>query len=213
MAQIGVIQQRHMRTSILWRSHLYSGHDYCTIQNVRDGWELSGTALLIIDNLPGRLDYVVHCDRGWKTSSASIEGYVRNKTIGIQVEVNDSRDWIINGRVQSDLRGCLDIDLAFTPATNTLPIRRLRLGAGDSMTTRAAWLKVPEFRFSALDQQYSQTSESEYLYQSPNNSYSALLSVNSAGFATSCPEMWDQEGATQQAAAVGAIYDRPGCKT
>ena len=166
------------------------------IQNVENNWELSGTALLIIDSFPSRLNYLVHCDCGWNTLSASVEGYVGKKNVSIRVDVRESQDWIINGQVQADLKGCLDIDLGFTPATNTLPIRRLDLGVGDSMRITAAWLKFPDFRFSALDQAYSHTSESAYLYQSGNHTYSAVLSVNRAGFVTNFPEMWDQEGAT-----------------
>jgi hypothetical protein len=138
----------------------------------------------------------VHCDRGWKTSYASVEGYVGKKNVSIRVKVSESQDWIVNGQPQADLKGCLDIDLGFTPATNTLPILRLDLGVGDSMKTMAAWLKFPGFGFSALDQEYSHISDSEYLYQSGNGTYSTVLSVNNAGFVTSYPGLWDQEGAT-----------------
>src|SRR5712664_99467 len=37
-----------------------------------------------------------------------------------------------------------DIDLAVTPATNTLPIRRLNLEVGQSQEVTAAWLKFPD---------------------------------------------------------------------
>ena len=186
-----------MRTSILWKSQIsILGHDYCTIQNVGNDWELYGTALLMVDNFPSHLNYSVHCDRGWKTSYASVEGYVGKKSVSIRVKVSESRDWIVNGQPQADLKGCLDIDLGFTPATNTLPILRLDLRVGDAMKTTAAWLKFPGFGFSALDQEYSHISDSEYLYQSGNRTYSAVLSVNSAGFVTSYPELWDQEGTT-----------------
>jgi hypothetical protein len=42
------------------------------------------------------------------------------------------------GHVLRDVRGCDDIDLAVTPATNTLPIRRLNLQVGGSESVIAA---------------------------------------------------------------------------
>ena len=182
--------------SILWESHLYRGHDYCMIQSIKGAWEIAGTALLLIDRLPSRLNYTVHCDSRWRTSFALIEGFVGNTNINIRVEVTDSHDWHINGEVQPNLRGCLDIDLGFTPATNSLPIQRLALEVGASSKITAAWLKIPDFCFSPLDQEYSRTSELDYLYQSRDGAYSTALVVNKSGFVTKYPKLWTQQGVT-----------------
>ena len=40
--------------------------------------------------------------------------------------------------------GSVDIDLGWTPATNTLPIRRLHFKSGIPVTTRVGWLKWSE---------------------------------------------------------------------
>ncbi len=182
-----------MKEIMLWKSHYYSGHDFCVLQDVNDRWELFGTALLTMDGAPSRLHYFVQCDGDWKTTAASVQGIVGLKEINIQIKVTKDRAWLINGQERAEFQGCSDIDLGFTPATNTLPIRRLSLAIGKSKPTSAAWLKVPDFSFSLLDQIYSRTTESDYLYESGNGRYSAVLPVNDAGFVTHYPELWTEE--------------------
>jgi Putative glycolipid-binding len=42
-----------------------------------------------------------------------------------------------------EFRDCVDVDLGFTPATNTLPIRRLGLEVGEAAGLAVAWLNGP----------------------------------------------------------------------
>ena len=56
--------------------------------------------------------------------------------------------WTVDGAATRELRGCTDVDLGCSPSTNTLPIRRLRLGIGASQTIQAAWIRFPEAAFT-----------------------------------------------------------------
>ena len=48
------------------------------------------------------------------------------------------------------MRGCPDVDLAVTPATSTLPVRRLDLGIGNREAVTAAWIKFPGLELQPL---------------------------------------------------------------
>src|SRR5690348_10184074 len=63
-----------------------------------------------------------------------------------------------------DLRDCRDVDLAVTPATNTLPIRRLNLEVGSSESVIAAWVKFPELTIQPLSQRYTRLAKNAYRY-------------------------------------------------
>ena len=52
--------------------------------------------------------------------------------------------WEVNGNAARRLRGCSDVDLGWTPATNTIPIRRLDLEVGDTANIGAARFRFPE---------------------------------------------------------------------
>jgi hypothetical protein len=86
--------------------------------------------------------------------------------------------------------GCLDVDLAFTPATNLLPIRRLDLPIGASQPAAAAWLTFPELSLRRLDQAYGRRGEREYAYESLGGSFRTTLQVSRAGFVTDYPGLW-----------------------
>jgi hypothetical protein len=89
-----------------------------------------------------------------------------------------------------EVDGCVDIDLNFSPSTNLLPIRRLRLDVGDEVSARAAWLRFPDFRLEPLDQSYRRDAGGVYRYESRAGKFVAELSVNEAGFVTGYPDLW-----------------------
>ncbi len=64
------------------------------------------------------------------------------------------------------MRGCLDVDLSVTPATNTLPIRRLALAEGAAAAVTAAWVRFPALTVEPLPQRYTRLGGGRYRYES-----------------------------------------------
>ena len=89
------------------------------------------------------------------------------------------------------MRGCPDVDLSLTPATNTLPIRRLDLGIGKSESVTAAWIKFPEFELQPLSQRYTRTAENIYRYES-HTGFPAEIMVDDLALVTAHPRGWDR---------------------
>jgi hypothetical protein len=87
--------------------------------------------------------------------------------------------------------GCLDLDLAFSPSTNLLPIRRLNLAIGQASEVRAAWLRFPELTLEPLDQRYTRLDDRTYRYESAGGTFMRILRTNAAGFALSYPGLWE----------------------
>ena len=137
---------------------------------------------------PARLDYLVMCDADWQTRYARVSGWVGDETICTDISVDEARRWRLNGVEVPSVEGCLDIDLSFSPSTNLLPIRRLRLNVGDEVAATAAWLR--DFRLEPLAQSYRRISGAGYRYESGGGEFVAQLSVNEAGFVTGYPNLW-----------------------
>jgi uncharacterized protein len=89
--------------------------------------------------------------------------------------------WLVNGQERPDLQECRDVDIGVTPATNTLPIRRLELQVGESRKLVAAWLRFPELDVIPLKQRYTRIDEETYLYESVMSGYKAELIVDEDG--------------------------------
>jgi hypothetical protein len=84
----------------------------------------------------------------------------------------------------------LDIDLGFSPLTNTLPIRRLNLEIGASAPVRAAWVPVPGFDLLPLEQVYRRLDVSRYRYESGGGRFVADLDVDEEGLVLEYPRFW-----------------------
>jgi len=179
--------------TILWRRLDEPGHEFAQLIFEDAGWRLTGTAVFARSHSqrqPVRLDYLVVCDADWQTRSVSVAGWVGDEGIRMDVSVDDSRRWRLNGMEVPEVAGCIDIDLSFSPATNLLPIRRLRLDVGEEVAVRAAWLRFPDFTLEPLDQSYRRIAGGIYRYESGSGTFVAQLSVNEAGFVTGYPNLW-----------------------
>jgi hypothetical protein len=154
---------------------------------------LEGTAVFSHEQQPCRLDYRITCDTAWRTLSANVEGWLGNTIIDIRIRADSAGHWWLNEVEQPAVLGCTDIDLNFSPSTNSLPIRRLRLAIGAAAEVKAAWLCFPSFKLEPLPQQYRRLDETTYRYESAGGQFVADLKVNAAGFVVDYPNLWKAE--------------------
>lgn len=99
-----------------------------------------------------------------------------------------------DGRPLPRFDGCIDIDLAGTPFTNTLPIRRLGL-ARQSGTARLTMLYVPFDTFEPVidGQRYTCLVEDRlYRYEAEDRSFAADLPVDEDGLVTDYPSLFER---------------------
>lgn len=109
------------------------------------------------------------CDRAWSSLKATVAGWVGQKSIELLVERESEESWSINGRVVEALTGLKDIDLGFTPASNTNAIRRLNLAEGDEARSVAVWLDTEDWTMKPLTQTYRRIRKNAYDYTSPQH--------------------------------------------
>ena len=185
-----------LNQTVLWRRLDAPGHEFAQLFFEDAVWHLTGTAIFAFGHpqrQPARLDYLVVCDADWQTRSARVSGWVGDETISLDISADEARRWRLNGIEVPEVEGCVDIDLSFSPSTNLLPIRRLRLNIGDEVTATAAWLRFPDFKLEPLDQSYRRVSGAGYRYESGAGEFVAQLSVNETGFVTGYPNLWVME--------------------
>ena len=176
-----------------WVSDAFDSDELFKLISTNGGWQLGGVVTLRSedgrsDDGPITIDYTVDVDAQWQTSRAHVEVSMANSQDHIVI-LRDADGWTVNGERRIDLAGCTDVDLGFTPATNTLPIRRLGLALGARGDTSAAWLRVPEMDVQRLDQSYTRLTADTYRYQSAN--FAAEVVVDAEGVAlTYGDDLW-----------------------
>ncbi|HVE57729.1 MAG TPA: putative glycolipid-binding domain-containing protein [Pyrinomonadaceae bacterium] len=181
------------KQSILWRRLDKPGHEFARLFLDNSCWQLNGTAVFVHDKKPCRLDYRLKCSSEWETLAGRISGSIGEKPIEIEISVEPNRRWRLNGQECAQVAGCIDLDLNFSPLTNTLPIRRLNLNIGEKAEVCAAWLKFPGFQIEPLGQSYYRIDRATYRYESSGGRFAANLKVNETGFVTDYPNLWQIE--------------------
>lgn len=179
--------------SILWRRCDRPGLEAARLEQfgpAGSGWRLTGN-LVVEDHGRGcALEYRVTCDRLWCTRRALVRGWIGTDIVDVELEVDDAGQWTVNDIPQPSVRGCVDVDFGFTPATNLLPIRRLALAVGEEARVRAAWLRFPSLTVEPLEQRYRREDERRYLYDSAFGRFTATLDVNEHGLVTQYGDVW-----------------------
>ena len=179
--------------SIIWRRSDMPGHEFARISRNRSGWSIEGTTILVYRSDFCKMDYSISCDNVWKTKSAKVNGFVGDQIIAAEILVDEQNNWKLNGHEVPEVRDCLDIDLNFSPVTNTLPIHRLNLAVSEKATVRAAWLRFPSFLLEPLEQVYERTAERKYRYESNGGSFQADLEIDDTGIVVSYANLWQIE--------------------
>lgn len=177
---------------VLWRRLDVPGHDFCELKQNQTGFVLSGVANFLSGRKACSLSYVVMCSGDWITKSAVVKGQIGRAPVEVDLR-RDANCWKLNGEEQPQVAGCVDIDLAFTPATNTLPMRRLRLKRGQAQKVVAAWLMFPSLKLTQLHQTYELRNGGEFRYTSNGGRFQATIATRPSKLVSEYSGLWMQE--------------------
>lgn len=175
----------------MWTAREWPGCEHLDLRIGDTGVVADGLILAAPAGEPIRLAYRIECDRTWRTRAVTVELHRRERT---SLTRNERGHWLVNGRERLDLVGCIDVDIALTPFTNTLPIRRLGLTPGAAADLRVVYiLPEPELTIGPTEQRYTLL-DSGYRFES--GSFRADLAVDSDGLVTDYPDLWSMEQPT-----------------
>jgi hypothetical protein len=192
----------------MWRNIVANGAEYCELRRTAEGWLLRGHAIAAPDQkTPLLVEYEVHCDEGWRTHRVQVKRSIGAEVRDLSLTVEAHGVWRLSGDERpgqvfdrqfdrqpgrrSDLGDCVDVDLGITPATNTLPIRRLNLAIGQGQDVTAAWIKFPDLTLEPLRQRYTRLSDNRYRYES-GTGFSTEIVVDELGLVVDYLKGWER---------------------
>jgi len=179
---------------VVWKNLLLNGRDYCCLWHTAEGWLLKGTVVGVLkDQRPMLASYEIHCDENWLTHRVQVERTIGSEVKNLDLTVESRGVWRSSGRELREIQGCDDVDLALTPATNTLAVRCPNLHVGRSESIIVAWVKFPELTIQPLSQRYTRLTKDTYRYES-NTGFSAEIVVDDLGLVTDYAGGWERIG-------------------
>ena len=176
----------------LWQWLQGPGLERFELIRTADEWLFRGTILTLAHDAAAEAKYEITCDRSFRTKMAnvSVRDAAGERTLQI---VAEGGHWRENGIENQTVAGAIDIDLGWSPSTNTLPIRRLGLEAGQtSGEFIAAWVRFPDLTLQPLQQEYLRLSERQYRYSSRGGAFMANILVDGNGVALNYEGFWQR---------------------
>jgi uncharacterized protein len=168
-----------------WQWRQGTGLERFELWRTEGGWLVRGVIVAVCDpeSQPESAEarYEVACGNDWRTERVAIDVRAASGTRSLALAAKDGC-WLADGREVEAVRGCVDVDLGWSPSTNTLPIRRLGLAVGAaSGPVTAAWVRFPTLDVEPLPQEYRRLADDRYLYTSRGGAFRAELRVDAEG--------------------------------
>ena len=182
------------RIAVLWIPQQWPGAEHAVLVDHGDQqWTACGVALAVLPTGPVRVDYEL---RVWP-AGCQLTAALSSDRLRRRVELARDADchWEDSaGTAKPKLDGCTDHDLAITPLTNTLPLRRLPAEPGRAAEIQVAYINVPSLRVSRATQMYTcierRSTGTEWLYSAGR--FRAELQVDGDGVVERYSDLWER---------------------
>lgn len=182
-------------SDLYWRAARWLALEH--LQILQDEHSIRADGLIVgsFDDAPLRLRYHVECDANWRTTALRIADLSSDERVEIRLSGEGWHD--PSGAKLPELAGAIDVDIAATPFTNTLPIRRIGLDVGERAEIAVVFVEIrPHLSLRRVRQRYtrmpSDAGGSRYLYESLESDFRRELAVDSNGFVIDYPGIWQR---------------------
>lgn len=138
--------------------------------------------------LPYALRYTISCDEQWRVRELRVEDI--DGTGLVLIGDGEGRWTDREGRRLSELDGAIDVDLAASAFTNTLPLRRLGASLEERTVIKVAYVTVPDLSFTLARQAYTRLSADHVSYEGIDRNFQACLEVDQDDIVVRYPDLF-----------------------
>jgi hypothetical protein len=158
--------------------------------DLHDDGVLATGVQLGVEPEPYLVEYRLEAPSDWITRRLEIEASGAGWRRSLTLEHNGAGRWTADGERVTDVDSALDCDLAFSPLTNLMPVRRSGLherpGRADFVM---AWVSVPDLRVHASPQRYEHVRPGVVRYVALDGDFTAELELDADGFVVRYPRL------------------------
>ncbi|RKD84364.1 putative glycolipid-binding domain-containing protein [Kushneria marisflavi] len=180
-----------MQREIVWTGWDHQGIERLELNITSQGITAESRVEGCHDGRLYQLTYRLVLDPGWRMRQLSAR---LDDGRACQLSSDGMGHWWCQKRGALDgLAGCIDVDIAATPFTNTLPIRRLGLEPGEAATLSVALLSVPSLSTRPMQQRYTRLSSHGWRYEGLDSGFTASLEVGDHGLVLDYPDTFRRQ--------------------
>jgi hypothetical protein len=178
-----------LHKSIRWRSLGHGGLEQFRFTEWQSEFNVRSTVIGDVGEDSFGVFYEVNLGLDWVVAGVTLQ-----RTDGVMTVLSSDGhgNWTDAHGPRPDLEGCIDIDFEMTPFTNTLPIRRVKLGIGETMRFQMAYIPADTLEPFPDEQIYTRLSQHTYCFEEADGSFTADITVDDDGFVTDYPELFER---------------------
>lgn len=141
---------------------------------------------------PWLVRYTLTLNPRWEAQTVFIE-VMSEQNYTIELYKNDLQQWLNEkGEHLEAFDGCVDVDISFTPFTNSLPINRLQLTKGEGQNISVVWVDIKNGDVKRVKQRYLNKGSKIYKYENEHSGYISELIVDDEGYVIDYPGIWQK---------------------
>lgn len=154
-----------------------------------------GMLMGVENNVPYRLAYKIKWGADWRTRKVTLEVQDARGMRERILKSDGHGNWKDEtGDPITELAGCIDVDIAASPFTNTLALKRLDLKPGQSAEIKTAYVSLPGLAVRSDAQRYSCKARGDrgqtLLYEGLANDFEAELPIDADGIVLDYPGLF-----------------------
>lgn len=180
-----------MRHILRWASIESVGTEFLQVDVEPGGITANGVVVGEADGVAYGLVYSVTLDADWRIRAVEIARPADGHCLRLRSDGEGRWHDLLTGARLPLLDGCIDADIAATPFTNTLPIRRCPWKTGQQRTFDMAYVSVPNLLPSRKQQRYTCIEEkNRFLFETLPPDLQAELTIDAHGYVVDYPGLF-----------------------
>jgi hypothetical protein len=179
-----------MQVNLIWKATEYDSLENCIVTITANEVIIKSVIVGCKENVIFRIDYTIKTNSNWETLFCELITQFGNARQVISFQGDGKGNWITGGILAINFKGCIDVDIPFTPLTNTLPINRLKLKEQKEENIKVIYIDIMESGIRPVSQKYKRLSGQEYNYQNVPNDFEANISVDENAFVIDYPGLF-----------------------
>lgn len=166
-----------------WAAWAGEGDEHLTLLWENEGWTASGVVSR------ERVQYVLRLSPTWQVRQFILFRDLDEPDLWLATD-GGGRWGEMNGAHRVELDGCYDVELAITPFTNTLPIRRLPLHVGHTADVSVAVIDVETLDVHAEHRRYTRAGSHHWVVTDLDGGAVSEFDVDEHGLVLDVPQQF-----------------------
>jgi hypothetical protein len=179
-----------LHRTVLWLAQHAPGAEHVEIRRCPWGYRIDSRMAGSEEGLPVNAGYRLDVDAAWSVIGVAAAWSMGGVTRRLRLRRSESGEWRDANGARPDLAGCVDIDIAWTPLTNSLPIRRLGLRIGERRALSVAYIAPPDLSVGPVQQQYTRLATDRWRYEGYPPGFVADITVDEDGLVVNYPDLF-----------------------